>query len=392
MMETGSSGKGIPRAFLRIGGATLAQHQLGVARALGCQRLVCLAQATTADLIALQHDAEAAGMKFHTLTDPKGLSALVTAGDELVVLSEGLLADPQIVAGQLGERPCVLVQPVEGAVEAGFERIDLNYATAGVILIAGHLVESLHELPSDCDIASALTRIALQHGVPRNEVPAGLRAGLRWKMVSNETEAHAVENEWLRHTLGESRYHSPGFLLARAAALTLGSPLLHSGNGGKVAAVSVLAALSVAVGAGWIGMSPWGLIAVALAWVLAELHGILGKVERKISGGRPSAMVRANALGWLCDISLVLLVAWETPRGPAEALPGHVFAPMMLVLLLRIVPRSFVDRRAGWIKDRAILALGLAVAAASGVILAVTQILAVGLAIAAIALPAGERA
>jgi hypothetical protein len=391
MLEKGSPGQAVPRAFLRIGGATLAQHQLGVARALGCQHLVCLARGTDADLTALQHEAEASGMKFHILTDPKGLSAIVTARDELIVVSEGLLADPGIVAGLLGEKPCVLVQPAEGAVEAGFERIDLNYACAGVILIAGNLVENLHDLPSDCDVASVLTRVALQHGVRRHEVPAGLRGGVRWKMVLNEAEAHAIENEWLRHALGEARHRSPGLMLARGVALTLGSSLLHSGNGAKAANLSALAVLALAVGIGWIGMGLLGFLIGALAWVMVELHRMLRKVEQRLSGALVVAPARADALGWLYDLAIVFLVAWEAPGGPANSLVGRVFAPIMLILLLRIVPHNFPEIWAGWMRDRSMLALALAVAAASGFIPITTQLLAVGLAIAAIALATGKR-
>ena len=36
MMEPAGSGQAVPRAFLRVGGATLARHQLGLALALEC--------------------------------------------------------------------------------------------------------------------------------------------------------------------------------------------------------------------------------------------------------------------------------------------------------------------------------------------------------------------
>jgi hypothetical protein len=391
MLDNAPPGGAVPRAFLRIGGATIAQHQLGVARALGCQRLICLARATTPELIALQHDAEPAGMKFHILTDVRGLSALVTAKDELLVLSEGLLADPEVAAGQLGERPCVLVQGAEGAVEAGFERIDLNYASAGAILVPGNLVEHLHELAADCDVPSALTRIALQRGIRRHEVPSGLRTGPRWRMISNEAEAHATEDQWLRHTLGEARYHSPGFRVARAATLALGAPLLHSANGVSAVALSALALLPVALGVGWIGFSPVAFLLCALAWVLSEIHGTLATVGRKITRAPLPTTVRADALGWLCDLALVVLMTWEMRSAPSETVLGRLFAPLLLILLLRILPSLFTDRGAGVVRDRAILAVALAVAAASGIIPETVQLLALGLALAAIVLSARKR-
>ena len=162
MTEPAGAGQPFPRAFLRVAGATLAQHQLSLVLALDCQRLICLARGTSPELIALQHAAEDAGLQFSIATGPGQLSGLVTANDEIVVVSEGLFVDPSQAAPLLEERgPVVLVQPVEGALAAGYERIDLNRAGAGLMRVPGQLVERLRELPVDCDIVSSLTRIAL---------------------------------------------------------------------------------------------------------------------------------------------------------------------------------------------------------------------------------------
>src|SRR5690606_22825016 len=152
-----------------------------------------------------QHDAELAGMKFHIIANAQDLSALVTAADELVVVAEGLLVDPDEAVERLEGGPVVLVQPAEGTVEAGFERIDFDHAWAGLLIVPGHLVESLHELPADCDVPSSLCRIALQSGVRIREVPATSRAGIRWRMIGSETEAYAAEHEWLRQQVGQRR-------------------------------------------------------------------------------------------------------------------------------------------------------------------------------------------
>ncbi|MFD1959660.1 hypothetical protein ACFSHP_12440 [Novosphingobium panipatense] len=155
-----------------MAGSSVAQHQLGTVIALGCQRVICMARGMSPELAALQHDAEDAGLQFAVVTAANQLSGLVTAADELVVISEGLFADAaQTVSLLEGHAPVVLVQPVEGALAAGFERIDINRATAGVMRAPGSLVERLHELPIDVDAVSALTRIALQSGTTMREVP-----------------------------------------------------------------------------------------------------------------------------------------------------------------------------------------------------------------------------
>ena len=191
-MEPAGAGLPMPRAFLRVAGITLARHQLGIARALECQRVICIAHHFAGELIALQHEAERAGLQFHVVAGARGLPGLITANDEILVLTDGLLATSQDVAAQLGESHAILVQSVDAGLAAGFERIDLNYAAGGAIMIPGRLVERLHELPADCDVSSALIRIALQSGIPTREIPEAVREKGYWLLVREEAAAHAV--------------------------------------------------------------------------------------------------------------------------------------------------------------------------------------------------------
>ena len=89
MMEPSAADSAIPRAFLHVGGLTLARQQLGLALALGCERIACVARGLTPEMLALQHAAEKAGAQFHVITGPRALSGLVTATDEVLALAEG---------------------------------------------------------------------------------------------------------------------------------------------------------------------------------------------------------------------------------------------------------------------------------------------------------------
>ena len=91
----------------------MANHQLGLLLALECQRIVVLARYLSPGLLAVQQAAEARGAQFHVAADARGLSRLVTANDELVVLSDGLLADHDAARALLDRGPTVLAQPVE---------------------------------------------------------------------------------------------------------------------------------------------------------------------------------------------------------------------------------------------------------------------------------------
>ncbi|MFN5778513.1 MAG: hypothetical protein ACK44O_03435, partial [Novosphingobium sp.] len=60
MLETGTA----PRGALRVGGVSVAQEQLVLVLALGCERIFCLASRMSPDIAALQHEAERAGVRF----------------------------------------------------------------------------------------------------------------------------------------------------------------------------------------------------------------------------------------------------------------------------------------------------------------------------------------
>ncbi|HKT86287.1 MAG TPA: hypothetical protein VJQ77_09405 [Novosphingobium sp.] len=387
MTEPAGAGQALPRSFLRVGGASVAQHQLGLALALDCQRVICLARGTSPELIEVQHAAEDAGLQFHIATHARQLSGLVTATDELLVVGEGLFVDPGNVMPLFeGRTPVVLVLPAEGALAAGFERIDLNRAAAGLVRVPGQLVERLHELPTDCDISSALTRIALQSGVKMREVPPAARAGTGWRLIRNETEAYAVENEWLNEQFSNGR-SSPGRAIARFATITFGSSLLHAGNASNAASVAVLAVLVLAAGLGWFGVVWAGFLCAAIAWLTVEAVRLLRLAERQAMGQLPPAITRSDALGWLVDAAFGMLSLAGMPRMPGEAFLSWIFPPAMLLMLLVLVPSLLAGTAATWIRDRALLGALLALAAALGQLEIMIELLAIGLVLAALFVP-----
>jgi hypothetical protein len=391
MLEPADGGQPYPRGFLRIAGASLAQHQLGLARALDCQRLICVSRGPSAELIALQHGAEASGMRFHLVAGPQQLSALVTAADELIVMTEGLFADGADVASLLEGGPSVvLALPDDGAVAEGFERLDINNAAAGLMRIPGSLVERLHDLPPDVDAVSALTRVALQAGAQMRQVPPEARLTGSWKMVRSESEALALEAEWLHSRLAANRSATVSDRLARIGVLSFGSSLLHAGNASGAAGIGCVVALVSALLSAWLGSTPVAFVLVALGWVLVRATDLLRRAERQAYSVPAPAIPRADALGWLVDASLVAICVMASTMS-AELLPlnlaDRIFAPTMLILMVHLTPRLLLNGLAGWACDRGVLALVLCVAAAIGYLGPVVRLLALGLAIAGIVLP-----
>ena len=205
MLEPAAESGAGPRAFLRIGGLTVARQQLALALALQCERIVCIAPALSNPIVELQHLAEAGGCQFHVIPGARPLVGLVTATDELIVLADGLFASTAEACDLLSDGQSVLVQPVEQGIAAGFERIDLNHAAAGAMRLPGRLVERLGDLPSDCDAVSSLQRIALQAGVRQRAIPVQGQDGLFWSLVRSDAEAHAIEPQWVRQRTRDAR-------------------------------------------------------------------------------------------------------------------------------------------------------------------------------------------
>jgi hypothetical protein len=392
MLEPAGAGQPFPRAFLRIAGASLAQHQLGLAIALGCQRMICLARGSSPELIALQHAAEAAGMRFNMVAGPQQLSALVTATDELVVITEGLFADATQVAPMLeGGSSVVLALPDDGAIAEGFERLDINNVAAGLMKVPGSLIERLHDLPPDCDTASALTRLALQSGAKMHQVPAEARDAANWRMVRSESEALAIESQWLRTRLAVRPKAAPSDRLARVGVLSFGSSLLHAGNASGVAALSAIVALVLALCSAWLQMPVLAFALAAVTWVLVRATGLLRGAERQAYNVLEPAIPRADVMGWLVDFGLVLICVLASGQADASltvaVVSDRIFAPLMLVLMLHLAPRLLEDGLSAWTCDRGSLAVLLGLAAGLGYLGLVIRLLAVGLTVASILLP-----
>lgn len=356
------------RAFVRLAGRPLVQHQLDIALSARCERLICLVRALEPEVIALQQRAEKAGVLFNTVTSPRDLSALVTAQDEVVVIHEGLLADPELATELIEQGEGVFVQPIETGLAAGFERIDINHAAAGLLRIPGRLVERLVQMPPDCDVPSSLTRIALQAGVPMRDVPLAARSGMGWQMIASEQAAHTIERDWIAHKLGSARLVSPGRRVVRMAILGFAPSLLHAGNASRAMIAATLAGLLLAVGMAWFDWRATGLVLAALAWLFLCSATMLRRLEAPLAAGKVKQETGLAALDWLFDAVLVLLIHWAAPPVAGMIPLISLALPVTLLLLVRLSGKVPAMPGAALIADRALLCLLLALFAAAGLL------------------------
>jgi hypothetical protein len=362
MLETEAA----PRGALRVGGVSVALEQLALAVTLGCERIFCLAGRMTPEIAALQHEAERAGARFQLIPGPRGLLGQVAAQDEVIALADGLFASVSDAAALLEPGAAVLVQPADPAVEAGFERIDASLASGGALRVPGRLVERLADLPHDCDTFSALLRIALQAGVAQRPLPPkGLGDGF-WTLLATEEQAHALEPLWIRRRIRHIRPFNPTRGLARLLVRSFGPALLHAGSGSRIVFAAAIVLLALAFGAGWLGWPGPALVIAALAWLLGEATVVLRRIEadRLVPAG--------PGLDWhrlfdgAVDAVLVALIAWVMPAWIGQGALARYFPALILLALLRIVPRLVPQAWVYWLEDRALLALLVALAALAG--------------------------
>ena len=376
-----------PRAFLRVGGMSVARHQLGLVLALGCERIICIASTLDAELVTMQHVAEKAGVQFHVVPGVRALAGLVSAADELIILSEALLAMPADAVGLLEAGSTVLVLPAESGIPAGFERIDLNHAAAGAMRLPGRLAQQLEQLPSDCDAASSLMRIALQAGVTQKMVPPASRETARWTLVRDEAEAHAIETPWMVLHTATKVAVTPGRWIARLVVRRIGPSLLHAGSNANIIVLAAAVTMLMSIGAGWFGYAAAALMLAGFGWTIRQSAALLSRVEHDSLQSAPSRWPREVVFSWLFDCALVAILCWGIDRPLWQTPLEHIFPPLMLVSLLRLLPRMADTRWAVWLEDRLLGVLVLATAAIAGALGETVYITAVTLALAGIVAP-----
>ena len=382
-----------PRGLLRLGGRSIAHHQLATALALGCERIICLADGLPGEVIAIQHAAERAGASFQVTGDGRAVAQLVKPDDELLVFADGLVASPEAVGTLLGGRSGVVVQPVESGIAAGYERIDLNHAGGGVMRLPGRLAAGLADLPGEWNPVSALLRIAVQSSLRQVVLPQALSDGGRWALVRTDGEAHRLEPNWLRQHTARREGSGPGRWLAARMVERVGPALLHAGTRPPVVALGAVALALIALGGAWFGFFAAGFAGLGVAWLVRRCAAILARVHGERALEENAWFQPENAFGVLLDFGFATIAAWRLAAAHpvANAIVVGVFAALVLLGLLRLLPRLFAGAKwAGWLEDRLVLALALAAASLTAVF--GLALMASGLALLAFGLIAAHEA
>jgi len=344
---------------LPLAGKTIARRQLDFALAAGCERVIALGNGALPEALALRHATEARGARFQCIGDAHGLLGAVPAGDELLVLAPGLVAEDASALEALERGSAVLVLPAGPGVAAGFERIDLERAWAGALVLPGRLVERLSDLPSDSEATAALLRIALQARVAEKRLAEEALDIGSWSIVGGDGDLAPRQRAWLKRNLPEFAGFGAGRRLANLALRELALPMLSMPRALPALWGGLGLTLGAAIGAAAYGWSGAGFVLVALGALLAEFAaGVLHLYSAPFgpSGHRRlAALVPGVVDAALAAVAVLAIDGDWTSR---------LFPPLVLLAALHAGKAGSWPGVAALLGDRAVVALLLAVAAA----------------------------
>ena len=347
-------------APIAVAGKTLAHRQLDFALAAGSERVIALGDGASAEATALRHAAQGAGARFDMIRDAHGLLGALGASDELLVLAPGVLTDSSAALEMLTKGNKVVVLPAASGIAAGFERIDLERAWAGAMLIPGSLVERLSELPEDSEPTAALLRVALQARMREMRLPDELLANGSWARVGEGEIAGSRDAAWLQRNLEPVSARSASPWLARTALELLANRLVAGRHAvtGLAAGVGVLSTAAIAA-------SAYGL--AALGFGLAGLAALSNEIVVRLVRLRNAPFVNARVRMFAV---LPVLVDVVLATCAALAIDGDMLQRLFPALvLLGGMQFHLLVQRTGWgglLGDRLLLALWLTIGAAFG--------------------------
>lgn len=330
-------------------GKTLAERQLDFARLCGCEALVVHAHGFTPEVLDLRHKAEEAGLRLQVITNTHALAGSVGDHDTLLVLQENLLPLDAGMVEVLDKSELILVVDAGPGIQAGFERIDLDRAWAGVMVLPGSILPQLEKLPEDSDPAPSLLRIALQRRVATARIGEDLLDSGNWQLLTLGAVPAELEHKLLQGALGEWAEGALSKVLARLGLGALGARLAGEKRARLGSAFLYCLLLVAGLVAIWADSSPVGFLLIALAAPIAHFAIGLSKLAATPFG----EIGRWPALLWLGDLALL--------AGGVLAIDSfwyrQALAPLVVVGGLVLLDRRDANKFRAPFRDRGLIAL-----------------------------------
>lgn len=335
------------RAFERLGGRSLIEWQVDMARDLGAERIICLAESDSEPLQALRRRVEGQGLEFHLVRGPLPLVSLLSADQELVVIADGLVVDRKRLYAAMGQRRGVAAFPAPAGLAAGFERIDAEHAWGGILVARARIAEQLAEMPPDSNTISVLLRLALQSGAKLIALDDAPLSTGEWLLVENRESLDRRENALLDLGIERAGWAAPGTAMGQRIARWLAPGALARGP--EIALSLGGLALACALAMAHFAWPLAALGALVAALVLLRTGEALSSLRVRLSGeGRPDGAGRWAH--YALDLGLWAVLA--LPLEEAGTAAGRMFLPTMLIGLLWLGESLAPPRWRGLWRDR----------------------------------------
>ena len=235
--------------------------------------------------------------------------------------------------------------------------------------IRAELVERLHDLPPDIDVASALLRIALQARTAVHTLPDSSHETNAIGPFDPSDSAGPSERRWLKERAGLVSFAAPLQAVMERVTFKLAPDLLADRTFVRTIEVAAFILLVGALMAGWFAAVSIGL---GLAFV-ASAAFICANLLRRLAFSRPpgdKTIVFQNACLWFV---LVLLIIWSG-KGNVGTYSAY-FTPIVLMLALVLCREAANSRLATFASDNMTQAALLLFASLASVVVPVAMIL-----------------
>jgi hypothetical protein len=359
------------RASLKLSGRTVLAWQTDIARRLGCERIICLCESATPEILSLQQDIEASGGEFHAVRSSLQLVSLLRADEDLVVLLDGMVPDKVLVQsiacdGETLRRGVWTIPANHELAQAhpnDFERIDAERCWAGLISMRASQAQKLADWPPDGDAVSLLLRIALQARVEARALPFDTMQIGVWLLADSMGALESRQAALIAQSAAIPPWTGPSRAISTLLTRSL-APLWLS-NGPVMSAAAGLALGTCAMLLAVLGYDLAGMICATLGAFSASLASVWARLSAALldQGLRAKRWQHFNAIiGILAAVVLLIIVLNSNPESWA-----FVPAMMAIFLIWERPPAGPPTINAFWI-DHALHLTCLTVCAAYGVL------------------------
>ncbi len=360
-----------------LAGRSVLAWQAGLALDLGCERIICLCEAPTDTVLALQREIERSGAEFHAIRSNLQLVSLVRADDELVMILDGLLPDRAAVMNFVGGhgaltsgalRKGVATLPASDALGRNhgedFERIDRDRHWAGFAVMRAGQVQKLADLPPDGDAMSLLLRLALQTRVECRDLPLEEMDRNNWVLASHAETLNQRESALIAASISAQPWTGPLRAIAGGVVKQIGPRWLDVG-------AEASAGLSAFLMVAGIGLAGFGYGGAALS--VAALGAFAGAVCGAWSGLRQRLWSHdrgerlRNIVPFGVDAAaLITLITLTLVNGWSGNLIPQIALPVLALGLARLASIGGAAKGCAFWQDRTLHLAAYAIAAAMG--------------------------